>query len=234
MSQQPPPPSTLYHLLLTTHHLPTTQNPHNTPERLRCPGTYTTLPHALAAAHRALFDLGYERAFFTTYNVLHPTIPSTTTPQDPPPATLALHATARDATTFQIHLSTTPNPHAWTPTYEDNRVGNPIYLAIRTRIRLAEAEANDGVREHVVLAAGESWHELCGIAQGVGRQMKEEGRKWEVVDVLEEKEGEEGGELGENVVVHAVSGEGENVVLSVVRVVEPEAVRVGEASMRIR
>jgi hypothetical protein len=280
MSPQPTtssPPSTLHHVLLTTHSIPPAQNPHNITERLRCPGTYISLTSAFAAAHKALYDLGYERDFFAAYEVFHhleedidnddddddgndddeqhhhpssradsvkaAAVAAVTAQEAQAPAKKALRATANDGSVFTVHVATTPNVKGWETAYEDGRIGRDVYLAVQTRVR-AEEEEQKGegfVRDHVVLAAAETEQEVCQVARIVGRKMEraaEEG-SYEVVDVLGQEQGGEGegtteSELGENVVVHAVGKEGENVVVSVMKVVELEAVRIGEASMRIR
>lgn len=233
-------PPTLYHILLTTHNSPARYNPHNPLlSTLRSPGTYTSYPHALAAAHKALFDLGFERDFFSTYDVSHPTPPSAGSAPAATAATPVVHATARDGSVFRVYIAATATPSeqaqqaggAWEAGYEDGRVGGDVFLAVRTRVRLEdEEEEGEGVREHVVLNAGRGWGEMVRWVRGWWKEEEKEKAKWEAVDVL----GEEESELGENVVVHAVGKAGENVIVSVVKVVELEAVRVGEASMRIR
>ncbi|ETN47156.1 uncharacterized protein HMPREF1541_01347 [Cyphellophora europaea CBS 101466] len=227
--------TTLYHLLLTTHNLPSSQNPLNKVEKIRAPGIYTSLTQAQAAAHRALFDLGLERDFFTVYEVReeefaqHPSLgkgPDAIADK----AGLAVHAVARDGSVWQVRVAATPVEHAkakgWEASWEDGRVGGgDAYLVVRTKVR--GEEERGGVREHVVLGATRTLGEARRVAAEAVQALKQEG-KFEVAEM------DDGEELGESTVGHAVGNDGENVFVSVVKVVELEAVRVGEASMRIR
>lgn len=219
------PPTHLYHILLTTHAIPIPFNPSNTPEKLRCPGTYTSLPSAQAAAHKALFDLGLERTFFPTYEINEAFFAAHSN-ELADVGGLAVHAVAKDGSVWQVRVLETVNKEGWEASWEDGRVGRDVYLVVRTRVRAGEEDG--GVREHVVLEARGKWAEASEVAKGALEGRRAE---FEVFEVA----GEDGvSELGENVCVHAVGKEGENVVVSVVKVVELEAVRVGEASMRIR
>ena len=134
------PPPTLYHLLLTTHAIPSAFNPTNTPEKLRCPGTYTSLPSAQAAAHKALFDLGLERTFFPTYEI-NESFFSTHPTEIADAAGLAVHAVARDGSVWQVRVAETPNAEQWEANWEDGRVGKDVDLVVRTRVQAGhEAE----------------------------------------------------------------------------------------------
>jgi hypothetical protein len=60
-------PENLYHIILTTSHIQ--RDPNSEIEKIRIPGTYRSLAAGKVAAHSCLFDAGYERRWFSQYEV---------------------------------------------------------------------------------------------------------------------------------------------------------------------
>ena len=56
----------LYHVLFSVSHIQKDVNCEV--EKVRVCGTHTNLPAAKAAAHRTLFEAGYEREWFTEFD----------------------------------------------------------------------------------------------------------------------------------------------------------------------
>src|SRR5271169_5882783 len=59
-------PESLYHVMITQSHL--NKDVNSVIEKVRVCGTYTSLPAAKAAAHRCLFDAGYEQEWFSEFD----------------------------------------------------------------------------------------------------------------------------------------------------------------------
>lgn len=219
----------LYHVIYTTSHLSPLEDVNDQVEKVRIGGTYTNLGAAKAAAHRTLFEAGYEKEWFVEYD----------TKQDEFVAHgikrrsgLAVYAKAKDGTIFRVGIATTPNVHAFRDD-EDHKIHRPLYHVVQTSVMYSEDDSGESRETNVE-----------------GSFLKyEDAKKFAGVVLLNEENGltkasfaqyEEAGPdetdcgYGENVLVHAVGQNGENILVSVVRGQELESVRLAEASLRIR
>ncbi len=202
-------------------------DPTNEIQKVRVCGTYTSLPAANAEAHRCLFDLGYQREWFDTYDARR-SDGSEWTHGDG----VIVYAVAPDGDTFEVSIDTTVNKNGWKGN-DEGEVGLALYHLLKTVV-FYEKDAGGALRKTSVLDSFESYAKGRLAAQtaltGVDHSSKE--TDWAEYDVLplEEKDWE----FGENVVVHAVGQSGENVLLSVVGEQGLESVRIMEAAMRIR
>lgn len=86
----------LFHILMVTSHIK--KNPSNIVEKIRAPGSYTSLQAAKEAAHRCLFDAGYEREWFKTYETKTEALEARNLPER---TGLAVYAVAEDGTEFR-------------------------------------------------------------------------------------------------------------------------------------
>lgn len=224
---------TNYHILITSSHL--AKDPTQQVEKLRVIGTYDAPSLAKAAAHRALFDAGYEAEFFKAYGVS----PSFFDEQRVPTRNrdgLLVHAVAQDGTIFQVRIVTTPNDAKWTHEFEDGRICKELYYVVRTCAEYGDGEGSQGEDSWVFAVEGafERYEQARKLALEVlgneaGGAAKE---KYEQYDEVAAGEIDCG--YGENVLVHAVGQDGKNVLVSVVKAQILESVRLMEASMRIR
>ncbi|KAK5080295.1 hypothetical protein LTR70_008740 [Exophiala xenobiotica] len=220
-----------YHILITSSHL--AKDPTHQVEKLRVIGTYDSPSLAKAAAHRALFDAGYEAEFFKAYGVSAAYFDEQHVPSRNRDG-LLVHAIAQDGTVFQVRIVTTPNDAKWTHQFEDGRICKELYYVVRTRAHYGEGsdgEASwsyeiDGAFERYEDARKLALHVLVNEADGVTKE------NYEQYDEVAPDENDCG--YGENVLVHAVGQNGENLLVSVVKGQILEWVRLMEASMRIR
>jgi hypothetical protein len=118
----------IYHVLLT---ISQPKDPKGQVEKIRVLGTYTSVGKTKDAAHRGLFDSGYEREWFSTYE----TGPEALEALAPSEGTgLAVHAIATDGTIFRIRICTAPNDLQLKTGNEDGRITIPLYYVVQTNI----------------------------------------------------------------------------------------------------
>lgn len=198
-------------------------------EKVRILGTYTSVGKAKDAAHRCLFDCGYEREWFPTFETKPDVLEGLAASQG---TGLAVFAVAMDGTVFRVRISTTPNNLLLTTDNEDGRVSLPLYYVVQTNIPYCSHERKPGYDVHV---------------EGLFKTY-EEARKFASTVLLREEDGitassyseyceagptERDCGYGENVIVHAVGANGENYLVSVLMCQELESVRLAEASFRM-
>jgi len=212
----------LYHVLLTTSHLKHDIN--LDVQNLRICGTYTSLSTAKAAAHRCLFEAGYEQEWFTTFQS-HPD------PTKSESNGLTVYAVARDGTTFSVSIDTTPNVRGyWSQT---GKVGVELYHVLQTIVYYGRDESGE-TRETIIEGSFESYMEAWNFARSV-LLCKDDGlSKDNFAEYDEAGPGETDSGFGENVVVHAVGQNGENFLITVLKGQEMESVRLAEAARRMR
>ncbi|KAL2432243.1 hypothetical protein ABEF95_003206 [Exophiala dermatitidis] len=217
----------LYHVVFTTSHLPKDVNAQI--EKVRVCGSYTTLPAAKAAAHRTLFEAGYEREWFDDYEtneqdfIAHKVKRRTG---------LCVLAKAPDGTTFRVSVATTPNTLGLKGG-DGHKVHQDLYHVVQTNILYAEDDTGEE-REHNVEGTFTSYEEARKFASQV-LLAPEDGITKESFETYDEAGPDEKDcGFGENVVVHAVGKNGENYLISVLKGQEMESVRLAEAAMRIR
>ncbi|CEO60973.1 hypothetical protein PMG11_05400 [Penicillium brasilianum] len=172
-------------------------------EKIRVLGTYTSIGKAKDAAHRGLFDSGYEREWFSTFETKPEALEELAASEG---VGLAVYAVASDGTKFRLRISTSPNDLALKTDNEDGRVAIPLYYVVQTNVPYCSHERKPTHDTHI---------------EGVFKSYKEAG--------MDERDCE----FGENVVVHAIGSNEENYFLSVVTGQELESVRLAEASLKI-
>ena len=219
----------LYHILLVISNIK--HDPNSEVQKVRVCGTYLDLDRAKAEAHRVLFEAGYEREWFTTFDAQRNSDPTTWTHGDG----VMVYAVAPEGEVFIVSLDTTANVNKWKCSSEDDgRIARPLFHVLETAIYYDKDESGESRKTHV-LSSHEKYDEarkaastaLLSAEDGITKKSS----RWAEYDSLPLKETD--WEFGENVVVHAVGQGGENVILSVVEAQESETVRM-EAAMRIR
>lgn len=218
----------LYHILFSTSHMQ--RDPNGSVEKLRVCGTFTDLKAAKAEAHKTLFEAGYEREWFTEYDtntddfLAHHVKRRTG---------LCIAAKAQDGTIFRVSVATTPNLQGFQGDAEDHKVHGPIYHVVQTTVLYEEDDSGEA-RETNVEGSFSKYDEARRFASEVLLAPESGVTKESFAQYDEAAPGENDCGYGENVVVHAVGGNGENLLVSVLKGQELEAVRLAEAAIRIR
>ncbi|KAJ0426776.1 hypothetical protein BJY00DRAFT_320412 [Aspergillus carlsbadensis] len=233
MDPNPPHiPETLYHVLLTTSHI----RNNVIIEKLRVPGSYTSLLAAKAAAHSCLDEAGYEKEFFETYEI-HP---GSQHAEEEEGGTkhhvgVMIHATATDGTIFRVRIKTSSNE---TPALRlssdlpDGRVSIPLFYVIQASVEYGEDERSL-VPDFDVRGAFTEYAEARAFASSVLLAPEDGIGKESFAEYSEAAPDETDCGHGENVVVHAASDNRTNYLVSVVKSQELEPVGIAEAAMRI-
>lgn len=217
----------LFHILLTTSHLQ--KNPNNVVEKVRIPGTYTTVQAAKAAAYRCLFDAGYEKEWFTTYE----TKPEIFENKDLPERSgLAVFAVAPDGTEFRVHIITTPKDDKLLDEVIEGYVTKPLYYVVQANVEYS-ADEGSRVRDIDIEGVFLTYQEARDLASRVLLSKENAVTKESFAEYTEAAATEKDCGYGENVVVRAVSEYGTNYLISVIKNQELEAVHLAEAAMRI-
>jgi len=215
----------LYHILIAQAHLKKDVN--SVGENVRVCGTYTSLPAAKAAAHRTLFDAGYEQEWFTEFDVREDQFPTSMRKSG-----LMVYAVAPDETTFSVSLATTPNLLG-VEANKDGKVMLELYHVLQTTVDYGRVEGGEE-RETNIEGSFESYAAAWKFAKVVLLNEEDGITKASFADYHEAAAGERDCGFGENVIVHAVGQNGVNFLVSVVKAQEMEAVRVQEAAMEMR
>lgn len=231
LTKDPASPDKTYHILIVSSHL--TKDPTQQVEKLRIVGTYDSLSLAEAAAHRALFDAGYEGEFFKAYGVSADFFDKQGVPV-PDRDGLLVYAVAQDGTLFQVRIMTTPNDAAWTHQFEDGRVCRELYYTVLTTASYRDGSEGERSRLHRIEGVFDSYEAARKTALGLLSNAPDGMTKESYAQYDEVAANETDCGYGENVLVHAVGQDGENLLVSVVKGQVLEIVRLMEASMRIR
>lgn len=218
-------PENLYHIIVTQSHL--NKDVNSTVEKIRICGTYTSLPAAKAAAHRCLFDAGYEQEWFSEFDVKPEQIPLRKRK-----AGQIVYAVAPDGTTFDVRIATTRNLWQY-EAQKDGKVMLDLYHVLRTTVDYGRDEDREE-RETNIEGSFESYEQAWNYAQEVLLSETDGVTRSSFADYHEAAPGERDCGYGENVIVHAVGQNSVNFLVSVVKAEEMEAVRLAEAAMRIR
>jgi len=214
-----------YHVILTSSRFK--RDPTSEVQRVRVCGTYTSIKAAKAAAHQALFDAGYEQEWFTVFDSR--THETTNWKHG---EGVIVYAEAPEGEIFTISISTTVDTLG-VKGNEEGKIEIDLYHILQTTI-FYDKDASGGLRETNIEGTFKTYDEARAAASTV-LVNEEDGvtkESWAEYDEL--PVGEKDWEYGENVVVHAVGSNGENILLSVVKELELESVRILEAAMRIR
>ncbi|KAL3443132.1 hypothetical protein BJX65DRAFT_312152 [Aspergillus insuetus] len=229
MDQRPYIPETLYHVLLTTSHID--KDPHSPMiEKLLVPGTYTSLLQAKAAAHSCLYEAGYEKEFFETYEVA----PGHVEGHEHEPH-IIIHATATDGTTFRVRIRNTRNDTGLPASdLADGRVSVPLYYVIQVNTVYDGDEGGSTVQNIDVQGVFTAYAEARKFASRVLLSSEDGITRDSFVQYSEAGPSETDCGYGENVVLHAALENGTEYLVNVVKTQELEALGVAEAAMRIR
>ncbi|KAL2869382.1 uncharacterized protein BJX67DRAFT_379400 [Aspergillus lucknowensis] len=225
-------PENLYHVLLTTSHI--TKNPNNVVEKVRIPGTYTSLLAAKAAAHSCLYEAGYEREWFETYETRTHLAEHEHGEQGPGKGVM-VHATAPDGTTFRVRIDTTPNKMGLTSELADGRVSVPLFYVLQASVEYTGGDGDEECRVRDINVEGTftSYDEARKFASTVLLSPEDGITKESFAEYSEAQPDERDCGYGENVIVHAVSDYGVNYLVTVIKNQELQAVNIAEAAMRI-
>lgn len=197
-------------------------------EKVRILGTYMTPKQAKDAAHLSLFDSGYEREWFQTFETRPEVLEELASSQG---TGLAVFAVAVDGTRFRVRISTTPNNLQLTSDNDDGRVSLPLYYVTETIIPYCSHERIPGYDSHVE-GVFKTYTEARKFASTVLLSDKEGVTASSYAEYCEASPGENDCGYGENVIVHAIR-DNENHLVSVLKCEELESVRLAEASFKI-
>lgn len=218
----------LYHVLFSISHIQKDVN--SEVEKVRVCGTYTELSAAKAAAHRTLFEAGYEQEWFTQFDTNQEAFIAHHIKRR---TGLCVFAKAADGTIFRVSVATAPNVPGFNAPGEDHKVHLDLYHVVQTVVLYDEDDSGEA-RETIVEGSFTTYEDARKFASEI-LLAPEEGvtkESFEQYDEAGPKEKDCG--YGENVVVHAVGKNGENMLVSVLKGQEMESVRLAEAAMRIR
>lgn len=221
-----PVPEQLYHILFTQSHL--NHDVYGEVEKVRVCETYGDLSAAKAAAHRCLFDAGYQREWFSEYDVKPEDFPASL----PRKAGLMVYALSPDRNEFRVSIATTTNTQRL-EVGSDHKVEGELYHVLQTSINY-ERDEEGAARETIVEGSFRSYRKAVEFARTV---LLSEGdgvtkASFPVYDEAGPGEGDCG--WGENVIVRAAKENGVNFLVSVVKEQEMESVRLAEAALRLR
>ncbi|OCT51719.1 hypothetical protein CLCR_09071 [Cladophialophora carrionii] len=218
----------LYHVLLSTSHIQ--RDPTGAIEKLQVCATFTDLKAAKAEAHKTLFEAGYEREWFTVYDTNQAEFAAHHVKRR---TGLAVYAKAQDGTVFRSYVATTPNTQGFQSDAEDHKIHFPLYHVIETIVLYDEDDSGEA-RETNVEGSFRTYEEARQFASQVLLAPESGVTKDSFAQYDEAGPSEKDCGYGENVVVHAVGGNGENLLVSVLKGQELESVRLAEAAIRIR
>lgn len=100
-------------------------------EKVRVLGAYTSIGKVKDAAHRGLFDSGYEREWFTAFETKPEALEELAASEG---TGLAVYAIESDGTKFRLRISTSPNNLVLATDNEDGRFAIPFYYVVQTSV----------------------------------------------------------------------------------------------------
>ncbi|KAJ5293575.1 hypothetical protein PENANT_c002G07576 [Penicillium antarcticum] len=198
-------------------------------EKIRILGTYTSVGKAKDAAHRSLFESGYERAWFSTFETNPEVLEEFSVCQG---VGLALYAIATDGTVFRVRITTSPNTLRLTTDNEDGRIPISLYYVVQTNVPYCTHERKPA-HDTNVEGMFKSYAEARKFASTLLLSEEDGITVSSYKDYCEAGPNEKDCEYGDNVIVHAIGESGENYFVSVVMCQELESVRLAEASFRM-
>ncbi|KAJ5379695.1 uncharacterized protein N7496_002123 [Penicillium cataractarum] len=198
-------------------------------EKIRVLGTYTSIRKAKDAAHRGLFDSGYEREWFSSFETKPEALEDLAASEG---TGLAVYAVASDGTKFRLRVSTSPNDLELTSDNENGRVVIPLYYVVQTNVPYCTHERKPTHDTHIE-GVFKSYADARKFASTLLLSEEDGVKASSYQEYTEAAMNERDCEFGENVVVHAVGGNEENYFVSVVTGQELESVRLREASLKI-
>lgn len=198
-------------------------------EKVRILGTYTSVGKAKDAAHRSLFESGYEREWFSTFETNPEVLEGFSVSQG---VGLAVYAVATDGAVFRVRITTSPNNLRLTTDNEDGRVPISLYYVVQTNVPYCTHERRSA-RDTNVEGTFKSYAEARKFASTLLLSEEDGIRASSYQDYCEAGPNERDCEYGNNVIVHAIGESGENYFVSVIMCQELESVRLAEASFRM-
>lgn len=202
-------PDSVYHVMLAVSQ---SKAPDGQTENVRILGTYTSISKAKEAARCDLFNSGYEREWFSTFETSLQALEKLVTSEG---TGLAVYAVATDGTKFRIRISTSPNSLQLTTDEEDGRVRIPLYYVVQTNVPYCSHERKPTHDTHI-----EGVFKSYAVARArASTVLLSEG------DGITSSSYQDYCEAGENVIVHATGSNEENYFVSVVTGQELESVR---------
>lgn len=220
-------PDKLYHIVLTTSNIQ--RDPTSEIERIRIPGTYRSLEAAKSAAHSCLFDAGYEREWFSKYEVDAIGLERYNIYRSLTPIVLAV---AFDGTTFCVCICSTTNVGCLTTDNEDNRIAADLYYVVRSSVVYNDGDTGErrdiNIEGAFITFAEAKLHARRALLSKENGITKESFAEY---DETRDDENECG--FGENVIIHAGGPNGENDTISVYKGEEMESVKLVEAAERL-
>lgn len=208
-------PEQLYHIVLITSHLQ--KDPNGKFQKIRIPGTYISLASAKAAAHRCLFDAGYEREWFKIFHTSH----------EREEDGQVVHAVSPSGSTYRVRILTTPNTiDKPLFAHDDGRVTIGLYYVLQIKAGLEDEEYRDinieGTFTSYSTARDCALQVLLDSEDGITEE------SFAVYDKAGPGQTDCG--YGDNIIVHAVGNYGENFLISVIETQVLETTRLIEAT----
>jgi hypothetical protein len=168
-------------------------------------GTYTNLAQAKMAAKSALIKSGYEETWFSVYDTQN--APSKWTHGDG----IFVYAKAPGGETFTVGLETTPDTLGLKGN-ADGGVEDKLYYVLQTTIHY-NADRSGARRDTSIEGTYTNFKDAKNMAMTC--LLDEDVTKDSFVE-FDEYSGQEDWAYGEDIIVHAVGGEGENYLIAVI------------------
>ena len=218
------PDGSIYHVVFTISHL--THDVFSEIEKIRVFGTYTSLKAAKAAAHKSMFDAGYEKEWFPDFISQSLEIKQSRIDNS---RGLIVYAKAPDGTEYRVSILSSSNASHFEGN-DEGKVNGQLYHVLRTTVYYSRDETG-AIRENEVEASFTSQDQAKRFASKLLIQEGTGMTKESYAQYDESTTGE--GDYGENTIVHAVGDNGDNILVRVLMEEELEAVRIAEAAARM-
>jgi hypothetical protein len=219
-------PDSVYHVMLMNSQL---KGSSGQAAKVRILGTYTSVAKAKDAAHRCLFERGYEREWFSTFETNPEVLEGLTASQG---SGLAVYAVATDGTVFRVRISTSPNNLRLTTDNEDGRIPLTLYYVVQINIPYSSDERKPAFDTHIE-GTFNTYAEGRKLASSLLLSEEDGLSASSYQEYCEASPTERDCGYGENVIVHAIGEGGENYLVSIIMCQELESVRLAEASFRM-
>jgi len=200
------PSDTLYTIKTTLKDLH--RDPSGSLQQVQIAGTYTSLTSAKEASKTALYTLGYSKEGLPTYSIKTPSNADSWTHGDG----VLVHAVAPSKEEFTVEIETCPNVlkiHANT----EGKVEDKLFYILQTTIHY-DVDASGAKRETTIEGIYTSRADAIKASKTTllepGVVEKKSYAEWD------EFNGQKDWSFGENVSVHAVAENGQNLEVSVV------------------
>lgn len=193
----------LYHVKLTM--VDFKHDPTGALQKVDICGTYTDLEQAKTAAKNALIQSGYEESWFPVYDTRD------TSKEWTHGDGVFVYAKAPEGETFTVSLETTPDTLGLKGN-ADGKVEEKLFYVLQTSIHY-DADRSGARRDTSIGGTYTSFDKAKDVA--VTCLLDEDVTKDSFLE-FDEYSGQEDWAYGEDVMVHAVGGEGENYLVAVI------------------